>query len=146
MPKQFTLALLMCMAACTPKFERPIITVASIEMQHGNLLQQEFLVKFHIQNPNDRALPVKGLHAELSIGGDRIASGVSNRAFVVPPMGETDFDMTINANMAMALLKLANQHTDSIDYEVSGAASLDLAFLSDLPFHQSGSFSLKANQ
>ena len=134
------------MAACTPKFERPIITVASIEMQHGNLLQQEFLVKFHIQNPNDRALPVKGLHAELSIGGDRIASGVSNRAFVVPPMGETDFDMTINANMAMALLKLANQHTDSIDYEVSGAASLDLAFLSDLPFHQSGSFSLKANQ
>lgn len=146
MPKQFTLALLMCMAACTPKFERPIITVASIEMQHGNLLQQEFLVKFHIQNPNDRALPVKGLHAELSIGGDRIASGVSNRAFVVPPMGETDFDMTINANMAMALLKLANQHTDSIDYEVSGAASLDLTFLSDLPFHQSGSFSLKANQ
>ncbi|MGC1387720.1 MAG: LEA type 2 family protein [Steroidobacteraceae bacterium] len=145
-PKQLTLALLLCMAACTPKFERPIITVASIEMQRGNLLQQEFLVKFHIQNPNDRALPVKGLHAELSIGGDRIASGVSNRAFVVPPMGETDFDMTINANMAMALLKLANQHTDSIDYEVTGAASLDLAFLNDLPFHQSGSFSLKANQ
>ncbi|HLN50380.1 MAG TPA: LEA type 2 family protein [Steroidobacteraceae bacterium] len=143
---QLTLALLLCVAACTPKFERPIITVASIEMQHGNLLQQEFQVKFHIQNPNDRALPVKGLHAELSIGGDRIASGVSNRAFVVPPLGDADFDMTITANMAMALLKLANQHTDSIDYEVTGAASLDLAFLNDLPFHQNGSFSLKTNQ
>ncbi len=146
MPKQLLLALLLCVAACTPKFERPNITVASVEMQHGNLFQQEFQVKFHIQNPNDRALPVKGLHAELSIGGDRIASGVSNRAFVVPPMGETDFDMTITANMAMALLKLANQHTDSIDYEVTGAASLDLAFLNDLPFHKDGSFSLKANQ
>jgi len=87
---QLTLALLLCVAACTPKFERPIITVASIEMQHGNLLQQEFQVKFHIQNPNDRALPVKGLHADLSIGGEAIASGVSNRAFVVPPLGETD--------------------------------------------------------
>ena len=52
--------------------------------------------------------------------------------------------MTITANMAMALLKLANQHADSIDYEVTGAASLDLPFMHDLPFHQSGSFSLKA--
>jgi LEA14-like dessication related protein len=146
MPKPLLLALLLCVAACTPKFERPNITVVSIEMQHGNLLQQSFLVKFHIQNPNDRALPVKGLHADLSIGGDPIASGVSSRAFVVPPLGETDFDMTITANMAMALLKLANQHTDTIDYEVTGAASLDLAFLDNLPFRQSGSFSLKAFQ
>jgi len=48
--------------------------------------------------------------------------------------------------MALALLKLANrtdQHADSIDYEVSGSASIDLAFLRDLPFHQTGSLSLK---
>ena len=56
-------------------------------MQKGNLLQQSFLVKFEIQNPNDRAMPVSGLHAELNVGGERIASGVSNRAFVVPPLG-----------------------------------------------------------
>jgi LEA14-like dessication related protein len=143
MPKQLLLALLLCVAACSPKFERPNITVVSIEMQHGNLLQQNFQVRFHIQNPNDRALPVKGVRAELSVGGDRVASGVSNRAFVVPPLGDTDFDMTITASLAMALLKLANQPTDSIDYEVTGAASLDLAFLGNLPFHQSGAFSLK---
>ncbi len=146
MLKQLPLALLLCLAACSPKFEQPNITVVSIEMQHASLLQQNFQVRFHIQNPNDRALPVKGLHADLSVGGDRIASGVSNRAFVVPPLGDTDFDMTITANMAMALLKLANQHTDSIDYEVTGAASLDLAFLNNLPFHHNGSFSLKAFQ
>jgi LEA14-like dessication related protein len=146
MPKQLLLALLLCVAACSPKFERPNITVVSIEMQHGNLLQQNFQVRFHIQNPNDRALPVKGVRAELSVGGDRVASGVRNRAFVVPPLGDTDFDMTITASLAMALLKLANQPTDSIDYEVTGAASLDLAFLSNLPFHQNGSFSLKAFQ
>ena len=146
MPKQLLLALLLCAAACSPKFERPNITVVSIEMQRGNLLQQNFQVKFHIQNPNDRALPVKGLHADLRVGGDRVASGVTDRAFVVPPLGDTDFDMMITANMAMALLKLANQHSDSIDYELTGAASFDLAFLNNLPFHQSGSFSLKGLQ
>jgi len=34
-------------------------------------------------------------------------------------MGQSEFDMTISANMAMALLQLANRHADSIDYEVT---------------------------
>jgi LEA14-like dessication related protein len=136
------LLLWIALAACAPKFERPNLTVVGIEMQGGNFLQQNFLVKFQVQNPNDRALPVSGLHAELNVGGQRIASGVSNRAFVVPPMGQSEFDMTITANMAAAVLQLANRHADSIDYEVTGAANLDLPFLHDLPFHQTGSFSL----
>jgi len=134
----------MCCAACAPKFERPNLTVLGIQMQGGNFLQQNFLVKFQVQNPNDRALPVSGLHAELNVGGQRIASGVSNRAFVVPPMGQSEFDMTITANVAVALLQLANRHSDSVDYEVTGAADLDLPFLHDLPFHQTGSFSLNS--
>jgi LEA14-like dessication related protein len=138
------LLLLTCLAACSPKFERPNLTVVGIEMQGGNFLQQNFLVKFQVQNPNDRALPVSGLHAELNVGGQRIASGVSNRAFVVPPMGQSEFDLTISANVAMALMQLANRHADSIDYDVTGAASLDLPFLHDLPFHQTGSLSLNS--
>jgi LEA14-like dessication related protein len=138
------LLLSIALGACAPKFERPNLTVVGIEMQGGNFLRQNFLVKFQVQNPNNRALPVSGLHAELNVGGQRIASGVSNRAFVVPPMGQSEFDMTITANMAAAVLQLANRHADSIDYEVTGAANLDLPFLHDLPFHQTGSFSLNS--
>jgi hypothetical protein len=79
-------------------------------------------------------------------GGEHIAQGQNDRAFVVPARGDVDFDMMITANMALALLKLSHemdQHADSIDYDVSGAASIDLPFLRDLPFHQTGSFSLK---
>jgi len=145
MSKPLLLILLLCTAACAAKFERPNLTVVGIDMKSGNLLQQTFLVKFQIQNPNDRDLPVSGLHAELNVGGEQIASGVSNRAFVVPAHGQSEFDMTITANMALAMLKLANQHADSIDYEVTGAASLDLPFMHDLPFHQNGSFPLKGS-
>lgn len=130
-------------SGCAPRFERPTLNVVSIEFKSGNLFQQNFQVTFQIKNPNDRALPVRGLHAELNVGGERIASGVSDRAFVVPPLGESDFDMVISANMALVLLKLANQHADSVDYEVTGEASLDLPFMHNLPFHQSGAFSLK---
>jgi LEA14-like dessication related protein len=138
----------LCLAACslvTPKFERPTLSVAGIELLNGNLFQQNFRVKFNIHNPNDRALPVSGLHASLSLGGEHIAQGQNDRAFVVPAKGQVDFDMMITANLGVALLKLANkmnQHADSIEYEVSGAASIDLPFLRDLPFHQTGSVSL----
>jgi LEA14-like dessication related protein len=139
----------LCLAACsllTPQFERPTLSVAGIELVSGNLLRQNFRVKFNIQNPNDRALPVSGLHASLSLGGEHVAQGENDRAFVVPANGAVDFDMMISANMALALLKLSHemdQHADSIDYDVSGAATIDLPFLRDLPFHQTGSFSLK---
>ncbi|HEX4153074.1 MAG TPA: LEA type 2 family protein [Steroidobacteraceae bacterium] len=143
LPRALLMFLLMtCAVACTPKFQRPNLTVVGIEMQGGNLLRQNFLVKFQVQNPNDRAIPVSGLHVDLDVGGQRVASGVSNRAFVVPPMGQSEFDMTVTANMAMALLQLANQRSDTVSYEVTGAADLDLPFMHDLPFHQTGSFSL----
>jgi LEA14-like dessication related protein len=145
------LLLLLVLGACslTPKFIRPNVTVTNIELRGGNLLQQTFAVKLNIQNPNDRALPVRGLHTELSVGGEVIASGVSDHAIVVPAFGESEFDMTITANIALALLKLAdkaNQHADLVDYELAGEASIDLPFMRSLPFHQTGSFSLKGNR
>jgi len=140
------LSLVLGGCSLAPKFTRPNVTVISIEMRGGNLLKQSFAVKLNIQNPNDRVLPVRGLHTELTVGGEQIASGVSDRAIVVPAFGESEFDMTITANLALALRLLtdkANQHGDSIDYELTGAASIDLPFLRNLPFRQTGSFKLK---
>ena len=130
-----------------PKFERPVLSVVSIQLLGGNLMQQSFLVKLNVQNPNDRNLPVSSLHVEMSVAGEEIAHGVSNQSFVVPAHGENQFEMTITTNTALAILKLAgskNAHADSIDYDMTGGARLDLPFLRELPFHQSGTFSLKS--
>jgi LEA14-like dessication related protein len=146
-----TVAGTLCLAACsllTPKFNRPSVSVVNIEMRGGNLLQQNFAVKFNIQNPNTRALPVEGLHVELNVGGQQIASGVSDRAFAVPAFGESEFDMTIKANMALAWLVLSrnlDQRSDLVEYDLRGAATLGLPFLHDMPFRQAGFFSLRGN-
>jgi LEA14-like dessication related protein len=152
LPRLTLIILVIALGGCslvTPKFTRPNVTVISVELRGGNLLQQKFALRLNIQNPNDRALPVRGLHTELNVGGERIASGVSDRAIVVPAFGESEFDMTISANLALALLKLAdkaNQNADTIDYELTGAASIDLPFLRDLPFRQSGSLNLRGDK
>jgi hypothetical protein len=47
------------------------------------------------------------------------------------------------------LLKLAdraNSRADSIDYDLTGAASIDLPFLRNLPFHQTGTLKLPVGQ
>jgi LEA14-like dessication related protein len=144
----FTLALSVWLGACslvTPKYNRPNVTVSSIQMRSGNLLQQNFAVKLTIQNPNDRDLPVRGVHAELNVGGEQIASGISDRAIVIPAFGEAEIDVTVTANMLLALAKLTNklnQQADSIDYDLTGAASIDLPFLRNLPFHHAGTLPL----
>jgi LEA14-like dessication related protein len=144
-PKWLLLPLLAAWAAAcslvAPHFEKPILSVAGIELVGGNLLRQNFLVKFNVQNPNDRALPITGLHAELNVLGEQVASGVVDRAFVVPAHGSSQFDMTISANLALALLRLkrsSDQGSDDIDYELTGAAGIDLPFLREVPFHQRG--------
>src|SRR5260370_15199069 len=99
----------LCLVACSlmaPKFERPTLSVTGIELVNGNLLQQHFRVKFNIQNPNDRALPVSGLHAALSVAGENIAQGQNECAFVVPAQGDGAFDQKITANIAPVLVKL----------------------------------------
>jgi LEA14-like dessication related protein len=143
-----TMTLSVWVSACslvTPKYNRPNVTVSSIQLRSGNLLQQNFAVKLNIQNPNDRDLPVRGVHAELNVGGDQIASGVSDRSIVIPAFGEAEVDVTVTANMLLALSKLTaklNQQADSIDYDLTGAASIDLPFLRNLPFHQTGTLPL----
>jgi LEA14-like dessication related protein len=150
MSKMLLLAATLGLAACAvlaPKFEKPNLSVVNLEMLNGNFFQQNFRVTFKIQNPNDRALPVKGLHADLHVGGETIASGVSSQAFVLPAFGEAQFDMLVTANLAMSLLKLAGKvdgRNGAVDYDLTGAVNIDLPLLRDLPFHQSGSFALGA--
>jgi LEA14-like dessication related protein len=147
-PTWLILALSVWTTACSlfaPKFERPNLSLVSIELVGGNLLRQNLVVRLNIDNPNDRALPVSSVHVELMAGGERVASGVSSQSFVVPSHGATQFDMNITADAAMALVILSQKRerrSGSIDYEMTGGVSIDLPFLRDLPFRQSGTFPL----
>ncbi len=129
-----------------PSFKKPNLEVVDVRVLGGNLFQQNLLATFRIDNPNDRALPVKSLRADLSIAGEPVASGVTTKPFVVPAGGNTQFDMTIGANLASGLLKAlknVDRHGDEVAYSLAGTASIDLPFMRALPFHQDGSLSLR---
>ncbi len=143
------LVLLLPLAACAslgPKLEAPRLSVVSVGMLSADLFSQQFRVRLHVQNPNSRAIPVKGIDYELFLEGDSFAEGVSGEPFVVPALGESEFDMTVRTNFVSSIGRLMSRMNgregNRISYAITGKVVVDLPFVGDLPFKDSGSVDL----
>ena len=62
------IALLLSACAAT-HFQAPDVTPTAVELQDVQINQQRFKVALHVQNPNDRALPIKWAKCALEIEG-----------------------------------------------------------------------------
>jgi LEA14-like dessication related protein len=140
-------AALLGACALTPQLQTPHLTVAEVQIVSSELWQQRLKVRMHVQNPNDRAIAVKGLTYTLEVEGQPFASGESAASFTVPALGETDFDMNVTTNLAGVLLKLLARGPDalgqSVAYRLTGRLSLSAGLVRSIPFEERGSFSLR---
>jgi LEA14-like dessication related protein len=140
------------LAACSafmPKLETPRLSVVNVEMLDGTLWEQRLKVRMRVQNPNDRALPIKGLSYTLEVADQDFARGLSDASFTVPAMGEAEFDMNVTANMATALVKLLGQRdgddslAERLPYRIVGKVSLAEGVLRTIPFEERGELRLR---
>jgi LEA14-like dessication related protein len=126
--------------------QTPQLSVVDVQIQGGDLWSQRLKVRMHVENPNDRALPVRALNYTIEVEGQTFASGASSAAFVVPPLGATDFDMDVTTNLAGTFLKLLSRNgtaDNSIGYRLSGKLTLSEGLLRTIPFDQRGTFRLQ---
>lgn len=139
-----TLAALAACSAVVP-LQEPKLQVVGVELLRGDLLRQELRVRMRVQNPNDRQLPVRSITYEVQLGGEPFAHGESERDFLVPANGETEFDVSVTANAAAAVLKLvgSGRKLDSVDYRINGKVSLSSGMFRNIPFDQKGTLDLK---
>jgi LEA14-like dessication related protein len=131
------------LSACSlfvPKLEKPTLSVVNVQMLKSDLWHQELKLRMRVQNPNDRALPVKGLTYELDVDDQEFAHGMSGDSFVVPARGEAEFDMSVSANMASVLIKVLSQGGKQVDYRLKGRISLSAGLFRSIPFNEQGSF------
>jgi LEA14-like dessication related protein len=133
--------------ALTGKFETPKLSVVEVQVMSSDLWEQHLRVRMRVQNPNDRALPVKGLEYTIEVEGQRFASGVSAASFIVPAMGAAEFDMNVTTNLAGTLLRLLARGPDAlgqgIAYRLAGKLSLSQGLWASIPFEEHGSFRLQ---
>jgi LEA14-like dessication related protein len=126
-----------------PRLQPPRLSVVDVELQKASLWQQRLRLRVHVQNPNDRVLPVRGISYRLEVNGQEFAHGESAASFVVPALGEAEFDMNTTANMTGTLITLLGHGTDALDYHLVGKVSLSQGLLRSIPFDEHGTFKLQ---
>lgn len=139
-------ALLTGGCALAPKLTTPTLTIVGVRVEGSDLLAQHLKVRVHVRNPNDRRLPVKGIEYTLDVDGQPFATGDSAASFVVPALGEAEFDMNVTTNVAGTLVRLLSRPPGapaSVPYRLSGKISLSESWLQSIPFEQHGTFSLQ---
>ncbi|MGC1459359.1 MAG: LEA type 2 family protein [Steroidobacteraceae bacterium] len=137
-------ALLLCgCSVLMPRWQAPTLAVVNIQLGHSDLLQQHLQVRMSVHNPNDRELPVKGLSYSLDVNGEECAHGESGASFVVPALGDAEFDMNVTANAAAALLRMfAHGNGPAAQYRIHGKVELSSGLLRSVPFDQHGELQL----
>ena len=140
-------ALLLSACAFAPRFQKPELSIVDAQLASSTLWEQRLKVRVRVQNPNDRALPVKGIEYTMEVMGQPAATGVSDASFVVPAMGEAEFDMNVTTNLAGTLLRLLSRGPDalgqSVPYRLAGKVQLSQGWLRSIPFEERGTFKLQ---
>jgi LEA14-like dessication related protein len=133
------LAALCGCASMLPKLTAPTLVITGVVIGGGNLQQQQIKLTFHATNPNDRAIPIRRIECNLELQGTPFAQGATDAPFILPPLGEIDFDLNVTANLNTVLGLLAGgfaHHT--VDYRVYGQVHLQGGMLRTIPFDQKG--------
>src|SRR5579864_5808998 len=133
--------------ALAPKLVPPELSIVEVQLVGTDLFAQRLKVRVHVQNPNNRTLPVEGLEYTLEVDGQPFATGESAASFVVPALGSADFDMNVTTNVAGTLLRLLTRSADArgqgIPYRLYGKVALSSGWLRSIPFEEHGSFNLQ---
>lgn len=135
-------------SALVPKIETPRLMLVSAAMTSGDIFSQTFLLRMHVQNPNDRELPIRGIDYKLFLEGDSFAEGLSNQPFVVPARGETEFDLTVRTNFVSSIGRLLSRlgGKDEVQYVIEGKVLTDIGVFKKIPFRESGTVNLRTMQ
>ena len=136
------LCVLVLSGCATVNFESPKLSVVSVGMVSADVFSQQFRIRLHVSNPNDRDLPIKGIEYKLFLQGDSFAEGLSNQPFVVPALGEAEFDTVVRTNFMSSigrmLSKLNSSDDGKVQYAFVGTVLLSKGVLRKIPFSEQG--------
>jgi hypothetical protein len=125
----------------------PEVSVADISLIGGGLLEQRFIVRLRLINPNNRDISIEGVSFRLDLADHEFARGVSSRPVKLPRLGEATMDVEAVTRLADVLGlargrdgKAAPDLAGAISYHLSG--QLATGRYVELPFERKGELRL----
>jgi LEA14-like dessication related protein len=133
-------------SGCTslmPHLEPPQLKVVGLNFMGGDYRHQQLRLRVAVTNPNDRQIAVRAIDYQVALAGSHFAEGSSAEPFTIPALGQSEFNLDVNADLA-ALVSVVGQHLNDtdLDYEVTGTLHLAEGLLRDIPFKGHGKLPL----
>jgi LEA14-like dessication related protein len=146
--KKLLLLLAFCGLAsgCTslvPHLTPPELKVVGLNFLGGDFTHQQLRLRVQVNNPNDRQIAVRAIDYQVALAGRHFAEGSSAEPFTVPSLGQSEFNLNVNADLA-ALVSVVGEHLNDtdLDYEVTGTLRLAEGLVRDIPFKGHGKLPL----
>lgn len=121
------LGLLSGLAGCSTwfssDFQDPGVQLTDVEIIKARLLEQQFMLRFRIDNPNEQSLPVRGLVYTVHLNDIELASGESSGWTTVPAHGFEYYEVPIYTNLwrhMKYIVRLLEKPDRPIAYRLEG--------------------------
>jgi LEA14-like dessication related protein len=130
-----SLLLLLGLSGCSTwfssGFKDPDVRLVKVDVIKAKLLEQQFVLRFRIDNPNGVSLPVRGLVYDVTLNEIPLADGESSTWFTVPAHGRMEFDVPVRTNLwrhMKYIVKLLEKPDQPIRYSLQGEVKTGLLF------------------
>lgn len=140
--------MLLALSACAgmPVGMEPLsVTLADVRPSQMGLLEQEYMMKLRIQNPNDFDVPLQGVAFDVELNGKTFAKGVSRQDEVVPAFGDVLLEVKAFSSLGDVLNQVSGLRAgppERIAYRVQGKLAQTRGM--SMPFDSTGSIDLSA--
>lgn len=121
------LGLLSGLAGCSTwfssDFQDPDVQLTDVEIIKARLLEQQFMLRFRIDNPNEQSLPVRGLVYTVHLNDIELASGESSGWTTVPAHGFEYYEVPVYTNLwrhMKYIVRLLEKPDRPIAYRLEG--------------------------
>ena len=128
-------------ASIRPDYEEPDLQLTNLQILPLQGLEQRFRLTFRVVNPNNTTFPVDGMSFKLSLRGLKLASGVSDKKFVLEPLSENTFDVDVSANLinsGRVLFDILNSSPQELAYEINAKIFTSKGVWGSIPVTRSG--------
>ena len=122
-------------------FKSPDVQLVNVEAVRTHLLEQEFRLRFRIDNPDDVDLPVRNLNYTVFLEKVKLASGNYATWLTVPAHSYRELEVPVNTNLWRHLkdiVKLLKKPDNPIRYRLDGELTIGLMFRHSVNVSRSG--------
>ena len=130
-------------ASVVPHLKAPDLKVVGLNFLGGDNRHQQLRLRIQVTNPNDRQIAVRAIDYQVALAGSHFAEGNSAEPFTIPALGQSEFNLNVNADVA-ALVSVVGAHLNdtTLDYELTGTLHLAEGLLREIPFKNRGKLPL----